>query len=260
MTITSLPRSPQYLLSLLTKRAYSLPARRTLVTVSPEHAKVTVGIRREDSSRIWERRCPVTPDEVAQLVQHLDVNVIIQDCDRRVFPVDQFIKVRCHHSLFFQVSMIISTRLYYYYISRCTFTCSLTWYPSWAVIDHVLFQAGAKLHPTLEPAHIVVGIKETPLNELVTSPVSAPGLRSGPSIPRTHLMFSHTTKGQPYNMELLSRFLGSQGNPSLPRLIDYELLVGEDGKRTVGFGWFAGGKQRLKATSNGSPPDSCWCP
>lgn len=116
MTITSLRRSPQYLLSLLTKRAYSLPARRTLVTVSPEHAKVTVGIRREDSSRIWERRCPVTPDEVAQLVQHLDVNVIIQDCDRRVFPVDQFIKVRCHHScLLPQVSMIPFTRLYHYY-------------------------------------------------------------------------------------------------------------------------------------------------
>ncbi|KAG1903451.1 Saccharopine dehydrogenase-domain-containing protein [Suillus fuscotomentosus] len=192
MTIASLRRSPQYLPRPLAKRTYSLPARRTLATVSPEHAKVTVGIRREDPSRIWERRCPVTPDEVAQLVQHLDVNVLIQDCDRRVFPVDQFIK------------------------------------------------AGAKLHPTLEPAHIVLGIKETPLNELVTSPVSAPALRSGPSIPRTHLMFSHTTKGQPYNMELLSRFLGSHENPSLPRLIDYELLVGKDGKRTVGFGWFAG--------------------
>ncbi|KAG2121616.1 Saccharopine dehydrogenase-domain-containing protein [Suillus clintonianus] len=192
MTIASLRRSPQYLPRPLTKRARYLPARRTLATVSPEHAKVTLGIRREDPSRIWERRCPVTPDEVAQLVQHLDVNVLIQDCDRRVFPIDQFIK------------------------------------------------AGAKVHPTLEPAHIVVGIKETPLNELMTSPVSAPGLRSGPSVPRTHLMFSHTTKGQPYNMELLSRFLGSQENPSLHRLIDYELLVGEDGKRTVGFGWFAG--------------------
>ena len=59
-------------------------------------------------------------------------------------------------------------------------------------------------------------------------------------------MFSHTTKGQPYNMELLSRFLSQPGSPSdkdalCARLIDYELLVGEDGKRTVGFGWFAGG-------------------
>jgi len=175
-----------------------------------------VGIRREDPSRIWERRCPVTPDEVAQLVQDLNVNVLIQDCDRRVFPVDQFIKVGLSSESFHVL-------------------------PS---SSHPLFQAGAKVHPTLKPAHIVLGIKETPLNELITSPVSAPGLRrSGPSsVPRTHLMFSHTTKGQPYNMELLSRFLGSHENPSLqPRLIDYELLVGENGKRTVGFGWFAGG-------------------
>jgi alpha-aminoadipic semialdehyde synthase len=28
----------------------------------------------------------------------------------------------------------------------------------------------------------------------------------------------------------------------LPRLIDYELLTEEGGKRTVGFGWFAGGQ------------------
>ncbi|KAG2098227.1 uncharacterized protein F5147DRAFT_561603, partial [Suillus discolor] len=122
---------------------------------------VTVGIRQEDPSRIWECCCPITPDEVAQLVQHLDVNVLIQDCDCRVFPIDQFIK------------------------------------------------AGAKLYLMLDPVHIVLGIKETPLNELVTSPVSAPGLCSGPSTPRTHLMFSHTMKGQPYNMELLARFLGS---------------------------------------------------
>jgi hypothetical protein len=51
-------------------------------------------------------------------------------------------------------------------------------------------------------------------------------------------------------MPLLSRFLdGSPASPGqdpklLPRLIDYELLCGPDGKRTVGFGWFAGGKYR----------------
>lgn len=55
-------------------------------------------------------------------------------------------------------------------------------------------------------------------------------------------MFSHTTKGQPYNMELLSRFLSQNPQRDLPsRLIDYELLKGPDGKRTVAFGWFAGG-------------------
>jgi hypothetical protein len=73
-------------------------------------------------------------------------------------------------------------------------------------------------------------------------------------------MFSHTTKGQPYNMELLSRFLRGRGSVGgriggrgggenwtesrvgmEPRLVDYELILGEDGKRCVGFGWFAGG-------------------
>ncbi len=49
-------------------------------------------------------------------------------------------------------------------------------------------------------------------------------------------------------MQLLSKFLASEnpGAPQdgslLPRLIDYELLTGPDGKRTVGFGWFAGGE------------------
>ena len=55
-------------------------------------------------------------------------------------------------------------------------------------------------------------------------------------------MFSHTTKGQPYNMELLSRFLSQDPQRDIPsRLVDYELLMGPDGKRTVAFGWFAGG-------------------
>jgi hypothetical protein len=58
-------------------------------------------------------------------------------------------------------------------------------------------------------------------------------------------MFSHTTKGQPYNMPLLSRFVQFDANDScdlLPRLIDYEMLTDSNGKRTVGFGWFAGGE------------------
>lgn len=57
-------------------------------------------------------------------------------------------------------------------------------------------------------------------------------------------MFSHTAKGQTYNTALLSRFVAKDpvaGDPTLPRLIDYEHLTDGDGKRTVGFGWFAGG-------------------
>lgn len=44
-------------------------------------------------------------------------------------------------------------------------------------------------------------------------------------------------------MELLSRFLSQDSQRNLPsRLIDYELLMTPDGKRTVAFGWFAGGE------------------
>ena len=102
----------------------------------------------------------------------------------------------------------------------------------------------------LAPAHIILGIKETPLSEVLNDP--APPLSdAGRLVPRTHLMFSHTIKGQHYNMELLSKFVSSSHTPGgtitdkptlLPRLVDYELLTGEDGKRTVGFGWFAGGE------------------
>ncbi|EGN97202.1 hypothetical protein SERLA73DRAFT_169625 [Serpula lacrymans var. lacrymans S7.3] len=163
---------------------------------------LTIGIRREDPSRIWERRCPITPQGVEQLVRSDRVKVLIQDCDRRIFPIDDFLK------------------------------------------------AGACIHPTLTPAHIVLGIKETPLSELVISPLIAPDTNSEHSVPRTHLMFSHTIKGQEYNMNLLSRFLGnSEEGKLLPRLIDYELLTGDDGKRTVGFGWFAGVAGALESLS-----------
>lgn len=153
-------------------------------------SRLVVGIRREDPSRIWERRSPLTPDAVHKLASSVDV--LIQDCERRAFKTADYVA------------------------------------------------AGARVHDTLEPAHIVLGIKETPVAELLTSPVPT---ANGP-VARTHLMFSHTVKGQAYNMQLLSKFLPSPqvSEPNLlPRLIDYELLI-EEGKRTVGFGWFAGGK------------------
>ncbi|KXN92623.1 Alpha-aminoadipic semialdehyde synthase [Leucoagaricus sp. SymC.cos] len=62
-----------------------------------------------------------------------------------------------------------------------------------------------------------------------------------------------TAKGQPYNTGLLSQFVAPTdrvlGESAArfektmelwPRLIDYELLTNDEGKRTVGFGWFAG--------------------
>jgi alpha-aminoadipic semialdehyde synthase len=54
-------------------------------------------------------------------------------------------------------------------------------------------------------------------------------------------MFSHTAKGQEYNTGLLSQFVSPAGDTSgRARLVDYELLTDESGKRVVAFGWYAG--------------------
>lgn len=186
------------------------PGRLTHRFYASQTTPVTIGIRREDPGRKWERRVPLTPDAVAELVGQDKVRVLIQQCERRVFPVDEYIR------------------------------------------------AGAEVHSTLAPAHLVLGIKETPLPSLITSPV--PSIKQDSLVPRTHMMFSHTIKGQEYNMPLLSRFLTGgdkyaephlTGDGSLPqlgaRLIDYELLTGADGKRTVAFGWHAGVAGTLEA-------------
>ncbi|KAI9511190.1 Saccharopine dehydrogenase-domain-containing protein [Russula earlei] len=171
---------------------------------------VTIGIRREDPGRIWERRAPLTPDAVAELVSRDHVRVLIQECERRVFPLEEYVR------------------------------------------------AGAEVSSRLEPAHLVLGIKEPPLDSLITSPICSVNQRD--VVSRTHMMFSHTAKGQEYNMPLLSRFLAGgdryadpklTGDNSLPqlaaRLVDYELLTGTDGKRTVAFGWHAGVAGTLEA-------------
>ncbi|TFK35818.1 Saccharopine dehydrogenase-domain-containing protein [Crucibulum laeve] len=159
---------------------------------------VTLGIRREDPKRIWERRVPLTPDAVNHLIAKKNVEVLIEHCDRRIFRTEEYVK------------------------------------------------AGAKVADTLKPAHITIGIKEVPFSELITAPVlrvdGTDPKDSKHFISRSHLMFSHTIKGQAYNTPLLAQFVAPKGfwTSLHPRLIDYELLTNEDGKRTVGFGWFAG--------------------
>ncbi len=190
-------------------------------TATTQHpSRLAIGIRREDPLRIWERRCPLTPEAVEALIAEEDVDVFFQPCERRIFTAEQFIKAR-----------IFLLSLHRPFTSFCP-----------------PFQAGAKPHKTLAPAHIILGIKETPLHELLTDPVQDP--RSDALVPRTHVMFSHTIKGQTYNMPLLSRFLhdpSTHGRDAkhaalLPTLVDWELLTDMDGKRTVGFGWYAGGE------------------
>ncbi|KZO91956.1 hypothetical protein CALVIDRAFT_488223 [Calocera viscosa TUFC12733] len=168
--------SRNVLLRNIYRRGYYLSGSRTRSTRAA--STLILGIRREDPSRAWERRCPLSPDAVAELVA-MGVNVQVQHCSRRIWTHDEFQK------------------------------------------------AGATIVRDVSEADIVVGIKEVPISELAPSPLKE----------QTHFMFSHTHKGQSYNMELLARLL-RQG-----RLIDYELLTdraGRDGKRTIAFGWHAG--------------------
>ncbi|CAE6447590.1 unnamed protein product [Rhizoctonia solani] len=152
-------------------------------------AKVTVGLRREDPGRIWERRTPLTPDVVEDLVES-GAEVLVEECERRVWKNHDYVK------------------------------------------------AGAKLVPSgkraLEPADIILGIKEVPIDECISTLTPR-------NTPRTHLMFSHTAKGQEYNTGLLSQFVSPPGDTNArARLVDYELLADESGKRVVAFGWYAG--------------------
>ena len=52
---------------------------------------------------------------------------------------------------------------------------------------------------------------------------------------KTYIFFSHTIKGQPYNMGLLQRLVDLKCN-----LIDYERIVNEKNQRLIFFGAHAG--------------------
>jgi len=68
---------------------------------------------------------------------------------------------------------------------------------------------------------LVIGIKEPPVDSIQQEQV--------------HLCFSHTIKGQDYNMPLLQQFIDKQAT-----LLDYELMVDDAGFRTIAFGEYAG--------------------
>jgi len=81
--------------------------------------------------------------------------------------------------------------------------------------------AGAELVQTPDRHDLVLGIKEPPVTSIQTD--------------QLHLCFSHTIKGQEYNMPLLQKFIDQRAT-----LIDYELMTNEQGVRTIAFGRFAG--------------------
>lgn len=87
--------------------------------------------------------------------------------------------------------------------------------------DAELEAAGARVQEDLTSASVVLGVKEIPIE------VFEPG--------KTYVFFSHTIKGQPYNMPMLRRMMELGCS-----LIDYERIADEDGRRLVSFSRFAG--------------------
>lgn len=87
--------------------------------------------------------------------------------------------------------------------------------------DDEYVEAGAKVQDDLSPCPIIFAIKEIPLSFF------EPG--------KTYVFFSHTTKGQPYNMPMLKKMLELKC-----QLIDYEKIVDAHGNRLIAFGKYAG--------------------
>ncbi len=81
--------------------------------------------------------------------------------------------------------------------------------------------AGASIVEDPFDADVVVAVKEIP-----TKLLRADG---------TYVYFSHTIKGQPYNMDMLRRLMELRCN-----LLDYERVVDDKGRRLIFFSWFAG--------------------
>lgn len=73
----------------------------------------------------------------------------------------------------------------------------------------------------LKNCSVVLGIKEVPCDSLLED--------------KAYFFFSHTMKGQAYNMKLLERIIEKRIT-----LIDYELITDDRGKRTIVFGYYAG--------------------
>ena len=87
--------------------------------------------------------------------------------------------------------------------------------------DHAYDEAGAQVVEDISICPVVVGVKEIPTKLLERE--------------RTYVCFSHTIKGQSYNMGMLRRLLDLGCD-----LIDYEKITDDQGRRLIFFGRYAG--------------------
>ncbi|KAK7265501.1 hypothetical protein RJT34_33121 [Clitoria ternatea] len=95
--------------------------------------------------------------------------------------------------------------------------------PSTKRIHHdALYQeVGAEISEDLSQCGLILGIKQPKLEMILPD--------------RAYAFFSHTHKAQKENMPLLDKILAERAS-----LYDYELIVGDNGKRLLAFGKFAG--------------------
>jgi alpha-aminoadipic semialdehyde synthase len=131
-----------------------------------------IGIRREDKNK-WERRVPIVPADLADLIRAAGLRFVVQPSSLRAFP------------------------------------------------DRDFREAGAQLAESLDACGVVLAVKEIPAH-LFREAV-------------TYVFFTHTVKGQPYNMAMLRRLLELKCN-----VIDYERILDEAGRRLIFFGRHAG--------------------
>ncbi len=134
--------------------------------------KTVIGIRREDKNR-WERRAPLIPAHVRELVQNHRLEIRIQPSSIRIFSDEDYVR------------------------------------------------EGAIIAEDLSFCSIVFAIKEIPLHLFKKEGV--------------YIFFSHTIKGQPYNMPMLRKMMELDCT-----LIDYEKIADANGKRLLFFGRQAG--------------------
>jgi len=87
--------------------------------------------------------------------------------------------------------------------------------------DEEFTSAGATLKNELKECQIIFAIKEIPIDFFESN--------------KTYIFFSHTIKGQKFNMPMLQKMMDLKCN-----LIDYEKISDEKGRRLVFFGRYAG--------------------
>ena len=90
-----------------------------------------------------------------------------------------------------------------------------------AFSDKEFEDADALVQENISECPIVIAVKEIPIKLLQSD--------------KTYIFFSHTMKGQEYNMPLLKKIMDLNCT-----LIDYEIIRNESGKRLVFFGRYAG--------------------